>query len=163
MGFKLLELKISTASFLNCTTLHDPVRDIFIPIKMAAVHVTASSILSSFITRLAAPVASASSRSATVFSRQLSLPLIPSLSIGIPSAISLNIPALLGDIWESVLRAVPKKKTSYQKKRSRFMAGKGLKDVTSLNRCSACGNVKRAHLLCPYCVKGKSYRFVGLE
>ncbi len=42
------------------------------------------------------------------------------------------------------------------KKRSRFMAGKALKDVTNLNRCSACGNVKRAHLLCPYCVKGRS-------
>ena len=40
------------------------------------------------------------------------------------------------------------------KKRSRFMAGKALKDVTNLNKCSACGNVKRAHLLCPYCVKG---------
>jgi ribosomal protein L32 len=35
------------------------------------------------------------------------------------------------------------------------MAGKGLKDVTELNKCSACGHVKRAHLLCPYCVKGK--------
>jgi ribosomal protein L32 len=34
------------------------------------------------------------------------------------------------------------------------MAGKALKDVTALNRCSACGHVKRAHLLCPYCVKG---------
>jgi ribosomal protein L32 len=58
-------------------------------------------------------------------------------------------------LWDSVLRAVPKKKTSYMKKRSRFMAGKGLKDVTALNKCSACGHVKRAHILCPYCVKGK--------
>lgn len=57
-------------------------------------------------------------------------------------------------VWESILRAVPKKKTSHSKKRSRFLAGKALKDVTSLNRCSGCGNVKRAHLLCPYCVKG---------
>ena len=57
-------------------------------------------------------------------------------------------------LWESILRAVPKKKTSHSKKRSRFLAGKALKDVTSLNRCSGCGNVKRAHLLCPYCVKG---------
>lgn len=32
------------------------------------------------------------------------------------------------------------------------MAGKGLQDVTNLNRCSACGHIKRAHLLCPYCV-----------
>ncbi len=35
------------------------------------------------------------------------------------------------------------------------MAGKGLKDVTALNKCSACGHVKRAHLLCPYCLDGK--------
>lgn len=68
----------------------------------------------------------------------LSLPSIPSLS----------------DIWEGVLKAVPKKKTSYMKKRTRFMAGKGLKDLTNLNKCSACGRVKRAHFLCPYCVDG---------
>jgi ribosomal protein L32 len=35
------------------------------------------------------------------------------------------------------------------------MAGKALKDVTALNRCSACGHIKRAHVLCPYCMKGK--------
>lgn len=52
------------------------------------------------------------------------------------------------------MRAVPKKKTSHMKQRSRRMAGKGMKDVTALNKCSACGHVKRAHLLCPYCVKG---------
>ena len=40
------------------------------------------------------------------------------------------------------------------KKRHRQYAGKALKDVTALNKCSACGNVKRAHLLCPYCVNG---------
>lgn len=33
------------------------------------------------------------------------------------------------------------------------MAGKGLKDVTALNKCSACGQLKRAHVLCPYCVQ----------
>ena len=65
-----------------------------------------------------------------------------------------NLPSLpsISEIWESVLRAVPKKKTSYRKKRQRFLAGKGLKDVTSLNKCSGCGRVKRAHLLCPYCL-----------
>ena len=42
------------------------------------------------------------------------------------------------------------------KKRHRQYAGKALKDVTALNKCSACGNVKRAHLLCPYCVNGKN-------
>lgn len=70
---------------------------------------------------------------------------------------SLSLPALpsLADIWDGILNAVPKKKTSYRKKRQRFMAGKGLKDITSLNRCSACGRVKRLHILCPYCVDGK--------
>ncbi|KAJ4357888.1 uncharacterized protein N0V89_002465 [Didymosphaeria variabile] len=69
-------------------------------------------------------------------------------------AIPLSLPSIpsLSDIWEGVLKAVPKKKTSYMKKRTRFMAGKGLKDLTNLNKCSACGRVKRAHFLCPYCV-----------
>ena len=75
----------------------------------------------------------------------------------VPICITLNIPPILADIWEAVLRAVPKKKTSHRKKRQRFMAGKALKDVTSLNKCSACGNVKRAHLLCPYCVTGRFF------
>lgn len=75
-------------------------------------------------------------------------PLLPSIVIPIPS--------LVTDIWESVLRAVPKKKTSHMKKRHRQMAGKGLKDVTSLNKCSGCGRVKRAHYLCPHCVMSMS-------
>ncbi|KAK4983868.1 hypothetical protein LTR50_006944 [Elasticomyces elasticus] len=33
------------------------------------------------------------------------------------------------------------------------MAGKALKDVTALNRCSGCGRMKRMHVLCPYCVQ----------
>ncbi|CAI7592844.1 unnamed protein product [Penicillium pancosmium] len=65
--------------------------------------------------------------------------------------ISITIPPLLADLWESVLRAVPKKKTSHMKKRHRQMAGKALKDVQSLNKCPGCGQVKRAHLLCPHC------------
>lgn len=73
----------------------------------------------------------------------------------IPMHFTLRIPSILSGLWESILRAVPKKKTSHRKKRQRFMAGKALKDVTSLNKCSACGNVKRAHLLCPYCVDGR--------
>lgn len=68
------------------------------------------------------------------------------------------VPQVLSDLWESLLRAVPKKKTSHRKKRQRFLAGKALQDVTSLNKCSACGNVKRAHLLCPYCVEGNVAR-----
>ena len=74
--------------------------------------------------------------------------------IAVPATIRIGIPSILADLWESVLRAVPKKKTSHRKKRQRFLAGKALKDVTALNKCSACGNVKRAHLLCPFCVNG---------
>ncbi|KUJ12032.1 uncharacterized protein LY89DRAFT_688504 [Mollisia scopiformis] len=122
---------------------------------MAVPHITTSSILSSFLPRLSAPAISNASRFTTLFSRQLSHPLLPSLSIGIPSAIQLNVPGFIEGLWESILKAVPKKKTSHSKKRSRMLAGKAMKDVTALNRCSACGHVKRAHVLCPYCVKGQ--------
>lgn len=71
----------------------------------------------------------------------------------LPLAISIKVPKWIEDIWESILRAVPKKKTSHSKKRSRQRAGKALKDVTALNKCSGCGHVKRSHVLCPYCVK----------
>lgn len=77
----------------------------------------------------------------------------PFAALAIPSLSLPSIPSL-SDIWEGILKAVPKKKTSYRKKRQRFMAGKGLKDLTSLTKCSACGRVKRAHMLCPYCVDG---------
>ncbi|GAB1215971.1 hypothetical protein ATERTT37_005170 [Aspergillus terreus] len=70
-----------------------------------------------------------------------------------PAAFSLSIPGVLSDIWDSVLKAVPKKKTSHMKKRHRQMAGKALKDVKNLNTCSGCGQVKRAHVLCPHCVE----------
>ena len=79
-------------------------------------------------------------------------------------AIPLSLPSIpsLADIWDGVLKAVPKKKTSYMKKRTRFMAGKGLKDLVNLNKCSACGRVKRAHFLCPYCVDGMCCTMHGL-
>ncbi|KAL9526956.1 hypothetical protein SMMN14_09404 [Sphaerulina musiva] len=67
-------------------------------------------------------------------------------------AVLVPIPSLLEHIWDGILKAVPKKKTSHMKKRHRQMAGKALKDVTALNKCSACGRTKRAHVLCPYCV-----------
>jgi large subunit ribosomal protein L32 len=127
---------------------------------MAVSHVTTRSILSAFLLRLSGPAVSSSSRFTTLCSRQLSLPLLPSLAYAIPSAIQLNVPRILDGLWESILRAVPKKKTSHMKKRHRQMAGKALKDVTSLNKCSACGNVKRAHFLCPYCVTGGFQRHV---
>ncbi|KAF1839172.1 hypothetical protein BDW02DRAFT_564156 [Decorospora gaudefroyi] len=89
------------------------------------------------------------------FLQRLSQPLgaftTPFGALAIPSLSLPKIPSL-ADIWDGLLNAVPKKKTSHRKKRQRFMAGKGLKDITALNRCSACGRVKRLHILCPYCV-----------
>ncbi|KAL4877231.1 hypothetical protein BJY04DRAFT_132725 [Aspergillus karnatakaensis] len=69
-----------------------------------------------------------------------------------PAAFALKIPGIMSDLWDSVLRAVPKKKTSHMKKRHRQMAGKALKDVKNLNTCPACGQMKRSHVLCQHCV-----------
>jgi len=74
-----------------------------------------------------------------------------SASIALP-AITITIPGLVSDIWEGILRAVPKKKTSHMKKRHRQLAGKALKDVKAINSCPGCGKPKKAHTLCPYCV-----------
>jgi ribosomal protein L32 len=41
------------------------------------------------------------------------------------------------------------------------MAGKALKDVNSLCKCPACGEVKRMHYLCPNCAKSKKSRLRG--
>ena len=93
---------------------------------------------------------------ASPFLQRLSQPFnTPFGALALPS---LSLPTLpsLADIWDGILNAVHKKKTSYRKKRQRFMAGKGLKDITSLNTCSGCGRVKRMHILCPYCVDGES-------
>ncbi|KAJ2996178.1 hypothetical protein NUW58_g1053 [Xylaria curta] len=95
-----------------------------------------ASAFSALFPRLSSPAFGFSFRSAVLSSQQLRhspLPWIPALAIAIPSAIS-SIPSLLGDIWEGILRAVPKKKTSHMKKRHRQMAGKALKDVTNLNK-----------------------------
>ncbi|ROV91954.1 hypothetical protein VSDG_07607 [Cytospora chrysosperma] len=95
-----------------------------------------------------------SSRFASLCTRQISLPLLPRFAIALP-AISLNlpsIPSLLEGIWEGILKAVPKKKTSHSKKRHRQMAGKALKDTTNLCNCPVCGGVKKMHYLCENCM-----------
>ncbi|KAL1888963.1 Ski complex subunit Rec14 [Sporothrix stenoceras] len=100
-------------------------------------------------------ISSRTGRIASLFAHRLAaapvLSAIPAISLALPSLPSL--PSLLGDIWESILRAVPKKKTSHSKKRSRQMAGKALKDVTSLCKCPACGRTKRMHRICPHCME----------
>lgn len=93
--------------------------------------------------------------------QNVALPLLPSLTLAVPVGIQLGLPPLgsiLEDIWESVLKAVPKKKTSHMKKRHRQMAGKALKDVNSLCKCPACGEIKRMHYLCPNCAARKASR-----
>ncbi|KAL2020540.1 hypothetical protein VTK56DRAFT_8340 [Thermocarpiscus australiensis] len=107
----------------------------------------------SFLTGLLPPALFSAAR-VQIHARQFSLPLFPSLTLAIPVGFQLglpSLPSLLEGIWESILRAVPKKKVSHMKRRHRQMAGKALKDVTSLCKCPACGGVKRMHYLCPNC------------
>ncbi|KAI0006701.1 hypothetical protein F4779DRAFT_595486 [Xylariaceae sp. FL0662B] len=114
-----------------------------------------ASVVSSLFPRIASSSFNNPSFRSTVLytqrSQQWQLPSVPSLAIAIPAAIS-SIPSLLGDIWEGILRAVPKSRTSHSKKRHRQMAGKALKDVTSLNKCPACGGIKKMHTLCTNCM-----------
>lgn len=115
-----------------------------------------SSALSSLFPRLTSTSFASSFRSTVLYTQHSRLPSIPSLAIAIPAVIQ-NIPSILGDIWEGILKAVPKKKTSHMKKRHRQMAGKALKDVTNLNKCPACGRTKKMHTLCPTCMGRKLY------
>ncbi|CAK7219615.1 hypothetical protein SBRCBS47491_003913 [Sporothrix bragantina] len=119
-----------------------------------------SSPASSALTSISASLTSTLTSSALISSRTVRItslfahrlaaatPVLPAISLSLPS-----LPSLLGDIWESILRAVPKKKTSHSKKRHRQMAGKALKDVNSLCKCPACGRTKRMHHMCPHCME----------
>ncbi|KAH6891260.1 hypothetical protein B0T10DRAFT_484837 [Thelonectria olida] len=109
-----------------------------------------AAISASFLPRLSAPTLLSSTRLTLSF-RQFAQKLGPTLSISIPG-LSLNLPTL-DDIWEGLLRAVPKNKVSHSKKRSRQMAGKALKDVNNLCRCPGCGELKRTHRLCQHCLE----------
>ncbi|PHH88894.1 hypothetical protein CDD83_6906 [Cordyceps sp. RAO-2017] len=112
---------------------------------MAAVAAT------SLVPRLVAPSILSSSRWSTLCARFVGPRLLLPLSVAFPG-ISLNLPTL-DDIWESVLRAVPKKKVSHSRRRHRQMAGKALKDVNGLCSCPGCGEVKRSHRLCQKCLE----------
>ncbi|KAK3387799.1 hypothetical protein B0H63DRAFT_470933 [Podospora didyma] len=118
---------------------------------MAAPGLRVASSGSSFITRFFPAGILSSTKATQLYTRQISLPFLPTVAFALPASFQLGLPSILGDIWESILRAVPKKKTSHMKKRHRQMAGKALKDVTSLCKCPACGGIKRMHYLCPGC------------
>lgn len=115
--------------------------------------VTMAAVSASLLPRLSAPTLVASSRWATLSFRQFTQKLFPTLSIAIPG-LSLNLPTI-DDIWEGLLRAVPKNKVSHSRKRHRQMAGKALEDVNHLCRCPGCGEIKRTHRLCQTCLEGK--------
>lgn len=65
----------------------------------------------------------------------------------LPSLAYLNI---------GILLAVPKKKTSHQKKRQRLLTDNADRNnvqfMNNLNKCPSCGNYKRMNALCPFCV-----------
>ncbi|KAK1966524.1 ribosomal L32p family protein [Colletotrichum sublineola] len=107
--------------------------------------------MASLLPRVSAPAFTQTSRIFSLYTRQITNSFLPALSYALP-AFNLNVPAWLGGIWESILRAVPKKKTSHAKKRHRQMAGKALKDVKSLCKCPGCGQIKRQHIVCPHCL-----------
>lgn len=116
---------------------------------------------SSFLPRLASPTFLSPYRFTSLYMRQISLPFLPRYSLAVP-AISLNLPSIpdiLEGIWEGILKAVPKKKTSHSKKRHRQMAGKALKDVNNLCKCPVCGGTKRMHHLCETCMNSKNTPF----
>ena len=111
------------------------------------------------LTRFISPAGSSSSRNLSTSMRQSSQLLHPSILAAAATSIRINlpsIPSLLEGVWESILRAVPKKKTTHSKKRHRQMAGKALKDVTALCKCPGCGQTKRMHYLCPNCTTSKT-------
>ncbi|KAK8215105.1 Ski complex subunit Rec14 [Zalaria obscura] len=68
----------------------------------------------------------------------IAAPLLERCRTAVLPSIWIPIPGIVSGLWEGILRAVPKKKTSHMKKRHRFMHNNKLKDVTALNKCSSC-------------------------
>ncbi|KJZ80249.1 hypothetical protein HIM_00099 [Hirsutella minnesotensis 3608] len=110
-----------------------------------------AAVAASIMPRIAMPRVFASSRWSALCASIFSPRLLSPLAIAVPG-VSLNLPTL-GDIWESVLRAVPKKKVSHSRRRHRQMAGKALEDVNGLCTCPGCGEIKRTHRLCSKCLE----------
>lgn len=76
-------------------------------------------------------------------------------AFGLPASVTIGISLEWPWSWSGLLRAAPKQRTSHQKKRQRQLAGNNQqKPLRNLNRCPACGHVKRAHTLCMNCVQG---------
>lgn len=113
---------------------------------------------SPLLSRLLPPTLFSAQRLQQVQPFRFSLPFFPAVALTVPASFQWGLPSLpsiLEGIWEGILKAVPKKKTSHMKKRHRQMAGKALKDVTHLCKCPSCGRTKRMHYLCPHCTSSK--------
>ncbi|RKP27294.1 hypothetical protein SYNPS1DRAFT_12904 [Syncephalis pseudoplumigaleata] len=63
----------------------------------------------------------------------------------------------LRELWESILRAVPKKKTSHSKKRMRS-SNKGLKNRTDIVACPGCGRDRMMGHVCRHCLRDIKHR-----
>ncbi|KAL7416429.1 hypothetical protein BDY24DRAFT_379725 [Mrakia frigida] len=117
---------------------------------MASLHLTTTSRTSSSLLK-----SLFSSPSSTGLFSSLALPLPPSSSSS-PSALGSSTPglaplgSLLQDLWETILRAVPKTRTSHSKKRRRA-TNKQLKDKLDITSCRACGRPKLSSSICPHC------------
>lgn len=68
----------------------------------------------------------------------------------VSSAWSEKVAEIGSALWNGILLAAPKSKTSHSRKRMRS-ANKGLKDRTDMVHCSACGKPKLFHHICPSC------------
>lgn len=98
-------------------------------------------------------MALSNSRVTLLVSIRTFLPVHPLSILTIPTIIPRILPSFVSEIFESVLRAVPKKKQSHSRRRMRQLAGKALQDTTALNKCPACGGIKRQNVLCECCVE----------
>ena len=152
-GFRLAEALKTEARCCNSVSIQTTASHRLQQTTMAAIRAPSAAFLSAFL-----PVARAQLFPAATQPITKRIPLLQRLRASaylLPAALT-PIPSLLSELWDGILNAVPKKKTSHMKKRHRQMAaGKHLKDVTALNTCSACGRAKRAHVLCPYCVQSE--------
>ncbi|KAI9596695.1 hypothetical protein BDF19DRAFT_438340 [Syncephalis fuscata] len=63
----------------------------------------------------------------------------------------------LRGLWESILRAVPKKKTSHSKKRMRA-SNKALKNRTDIVACPGCGRDRMMGHICRHCLRDIRHR-----
>lgn len=66
------------------------------------------------------------------------------------------LPASALSLWDGLLLAAPKKRTSHAKKRMR-MANKYLRPDPSLKQCDMCGAWKRPHVYCSFKCPGRRH------